>query len=72
MHEYKRFITKMRSMLFVSRSLNLTTFSCFLIKLYIYTYTNLISIKHITDKHKCFDSVCYNNLLQIGVEMTNL
>ena len=41
MHRYKRFITKMRSMLFVSRSLNLTTFSCFLIKLYIYTYTNL-------------------------------
>ena len=41
MHGYKRFITKMRSMLFVSRSLNLTIFSCFLIKLHIYTYTNL-------------------------------
>ena len=47
MHGYKRFITNAKYA-FVFRSLNLTMFSCFLIKLYIYIiyiyiykYTNM-------------------------------
>ena len=74
MHGYKRFIAKMRSMLFVFRSLNLTMFSCFLIKLtgpsyYINNWPLRPSPTSINVLTPC---VTIYNLLQIGVEMTNL